>query len=94
MTGNEMTDEEIYEFIKERGDNEILEFTGVIVALAISHDLDIERVKDIAFIVVQDYLKEHQEDIETTRKFNEGLQSLFDEMFKDILGGNSNETSN
>ena len=94
MESKKMTDEEIYAFIKERGDDAILQFTSVIIALAISHDLDIERVKDISFIVVQDYLKEHQADIEYTRKFNEELQTLFGEMFKDILGGNSNETSN
>lgn len=93
MAGKEMTNEEIYAFIKKHGEDVIVEFTGVIVGLAVSHNLDIERVRDIAFLVAQDFLKEHESDIEAARKFNDGLNVLLDEMFKDILGGNSNETS-
>lgn len=94
MTGKEMTDEEIYAFIKERGEDEIGHFTGVIVALAISHNLEIERVRDIAFVVAQDFIKEHQEDIAITGKYNDELKILLNGMLNDILGGNPNDISN
>lgn len=94
MAGKKMTDEEIYAFIKEQGEDEIGHFTGVIVALAISHNLEIERVRDIAFVAASDFIKEHQSDIEITRKYNDELKALLDKMFNNILGGNPNETSN
>ena len=87
MENKEMTNEEIYAWIKERGEDELFAFAGVIVASAINHDLDIERVRDISFIVIQDFLKEHQSDIEFTKKFHKEIEVQMDEIFKKILGG-------